>query len=49
VHGGPAEIAAGVGRWAAAGVDAVILQPVADADPVEYARFAGEQVRPLLG
>ena len=49
VHGGPAEIAAGVGRWAAAGVDAVILQPVADADPIEYARFAGEQVRPLLG
>jgi hypothetical protein len=26
----------------------VILQPTADDDPVAYARFAGEQVRPRL-
>jgi alkanesulfonate monooxygenase SsuD/methylene tetrahydromethanopterin reductase-like flavin-dependent oxidoreductase (luciferase family) len=35
-------IAAEVRRWAAAGADAVILQPGAEDDPVDYARFAGE-------
>lgn len=42
-------IAAAVRRWADAGADTVVLQPGADDDPVAYARFAGEQVRPLLG
>jgi hypothetical protein len=37
-----------VRRWADAGADAVILQPRADDDPAEFARFAGEEVRPLL-
>jgi hypothetical protein len=37
-----------VRRWADAGADAVILQPTADEDPVQFARFVGEQVRPLL-
>ena len=41
-------IAAAVRRWAGAGADAVVLQPTADQDPVEFARFAGEQVRPLI-
>ncbi len=49
VAGDAASIAAAVTRWADAGADAVILQPRADEDPVGYARFAGEQVRPLLG
>jgi alkanesulfonate monooxygenase SsuD/methylene tetrahydromethanopterin reductase-like flavin-dependent oxidoreductase (luciferase family) len=41
-------IAAAVRRWAAAGADAVVLQPTADEDPVAFARFVGEQVRPLI-
>lgn len=41
-------IAATVRRWSEAGADAVVLQPTADEDPVAFARFAGEQVRPLL-
>jgi alkanesulfonate monooxygenase SsuD/methylene tetrahydromethanopterin reductase-like flavin-dependent oxidoreductase (luciferase family) len=49
VAGDAATIAAGVRAWAGAGADAVILQPRADEDLVAYARFAGEQVRPLLG
>lgn len=48
VAGDADAIAGAVRRWAAAGADAVILQPPAGDDPVEYARFAGEQVRPLL-
>lgn len=42
-------IAAAVRRWSDAGADTVVLQPAADDDPVAYARFAGEQVCPLLG
>ncbi|MDT4913637.1 MAG: hypothetical protein QOC66_2765 [Pseudonocardiales bacterium] len=42
-------IASAVRRWADAGADAVVLQPRAEDDPVAFARFAGEQVRPLLG
>ena len=49
VHGDAAAIADGVRRWAQAGSDVVVLQPTADDDPVEYARFAGSQVRPLVG
>jgi alkanesulfonate monooxygenase SsuD/methylene tetrahydromethanopterin reductase-like flavin-dependent oxidoreductase (luciferase family) len=47
-HGDAAAIAAAVRRWADAGTDTVVLQPGDDDDPVTYARFAGEQVRPLL-
>lgn len=47
-YGDGAAIAATVRRWAEAGADAVVLQPTADEDPVEFARFAGEQVRPLI-
>lgn len=46
--GDAAAIAATVRRWADAGADAVVLQPTADEDPVAFARFAGEQVRPLI-
>jgi hypothetical protein len=47
-YGDAAAIAAAVRRWGDAGADAVVLQPRDDDDPVAYARFAGEQVRPLL-
>jgi alkanesulfonate monooxygenase SsuD/methylene tetrahydromethanopterin reductase-like flavin-dependent oxidoreductase (luciferase family) len=49
IAGDAGAIAAGIGRWADAGADAVILQPVGGEDPVAYARFVGEQVRPRLG
>jgi alkanesulfonate monooxygenase SsuD/methylene tetrahydromethanopterin reductase-like flavin-dependent oxidoreductase (luciferase family) len=49
VAGAAATVADGVGRWAAAGADAVILQPTAEQDPVAFAEFVGQQVRPLLG
>ena len=42
-------IAAAVRQWADAGADTVVLQPAAEDDPVAYARFAAEQVRPKLG
>lgn len=48
VAGDAATIAAAVRTWADAGADTVVLQPTVDADPAEFARFAGEQVRPLL-
>jgi alkanesulfonate monooxygenase SsuD/methylene tetrahydromethanopterin reductase-like flavin-dependent oxidoreductase (luciferase family) len=41
-------IAAATQRWAEAGADAVILQPTAQDDPVAFARFVGDEVRPLL-
>jgi alkanesulfonate monooxygenase SsuD/methylene tetrahydromethanopterin reductase-like flavin-dependent oxidoreductase (luciferase family) len=47
-YGDGAAIAATVRRWADSGADAVILQPTADEDPVEFARFVGEQVRPSV-
>ena len=47
-YGGADTIAAAVRRWADAGADAVILQPTAEQDPVEFARFVGEQVRSLV-
>lgn len=43
-----ASVAASVRELAAAGVDAVVLESPADTDPIAFARFAGEQVRPLL-
>jgi len=49
VAGDADAVAAAVRRWADAGADAVVLQTTADDDPVEYARFVGEQVRPRLG
>jgi alkanesulfonate monooxygenase SsuD/methylene tetrahydromethanopterin reductase-like flavin-dependent oxidoreductase (luciferase family) len=47
-YGDATAIAATVRRWADAGADAVVLQPTADDDPVAFARFVGEQVRPLV-
>ncbi len=47
-YGDADAIAATVRRWAEAGADCVALQPTADEDPVAFARFVGEQVRPLL-
>jgi alkanesulfonate monooxygenase SsuD/methylene tetrahydromethanopterin reductase-like flavin-dependent oxidoreductase (luciferase family) len=47
-YGSAEEIAVTVRRWTAAGADAVVLQPTADEDPVEFARFVGTHVRPLL-
>jgi alkanesulfonate monooxygenase SsuD/methylene tetrahydromethanopterin reductase-like flavin-dependent oxidoreductase (luciferase family) len=48
VAGDPDAIAAAVRRWADAGADTIVLQPAADEDPVAYARFVGEQIRPLV-
>jgi alkanesulfonate monooxygenase SsuD/methylene tetrahydromethanopterin reductase-like flavin-dependent oxidoreductase (luciferase family) len=42
------EVAAGIGRWVAAGVDTVVLQPAADVDVEEFARFVGRDVRSAL-
>lgn len=47
-YGSAEDVAATVRRWAEAGADAVVLQPSAEQDPVEFARFAGTRVRPLV-
>lgn len=47
--GTPAEIAAGVTEFAAAGASKVILQTVAGEDPEAYVRWVAEEVRPLVG
>ena len=47
--GSPAEIAAGVAEFTAAGADRVILQPVADEDPEAYVRWVADEIRPLVG
>ncbi|GAA4964319.1 LLM class flavin-dependent oxidoreductase [Kineococcus glutinatus] len=50
VAGDAHAVADAVARWAAAGADAVVLQPTADEpDPEGFVRFAAEEVRPLLG
>ncbi|WP_250000846.1 LLM class flavin-dependent oxidoreductase [Actinoplanes sp. M2I2] len=49
VWGTPAEIAAGVAEFAAAGATKVILQPVAGEDPEAYVRWVAGEVRPLIG
>nr|WP_218025245.1 LLM class flavin-dependent oxidoreductase [Nocardia jejuensis] len=50
VAGGAETIADAVRRYAEAGADTVVLEPISDhPDPVEFVRFAGEEVRPLLG
>jgi len=41
-------VSAEVRRYAAAGADAVILQPTVGDDPVDHVRFVAEEVRPLL-
>jgi alkanesulfonate monooxygenase SsuD/methylene tetrahydromethanopterin reductase-like flavin-dependent oxidoreductase (luciferase family) len=49
VGGDAAEIAEAVQRWAAAGVDAVVLQPPGDEpDPAAFVRFVAEEVQPLV-
>jgi alkanesulfonate monooxygenase SsuD/methylene tetrahydromethanopterin reductase-like flavin-dependent oxidoreductase (luciferase family) len=48
IAGGAQELAEGIRRWAAAGADAVILQPAADAPDLEaFIDFVGREVRPL--
>jgi alkanesulfonate monooxygenase SsuD/methylene tetrahydromethanopterin reductase-like flavin-dependent oxidoreductase (luciferase family) len=50
VAGGAAEVAEAVRFWGQAGADKVVLHPdAAGPDPVEFIRFAAEQVQPLLG
>jgi alkanesulfonate monooxygenase SsuD/methylene tetrahydromethanopterin reductase-like flavin-dependent oxidoreductase (luciferase family) len=50
VAGGAPEVAEAVRFWARAGADKVVLHPdAAGPDPVEFIRFAAEQVQPLLG
>jgi alkanesulfonate monooxygenase SsuD/methylene tetrahydromethanopterin reductase-like flavin-dependent oxidoreductase (luciferase family) len=49
VAGDAERVAAAVRRWAAAGADAVILQPTEDdPDPEGFVRFAATEVAPLL-
>lgn len=49
VAGDAAQIAEAVHRWAAAGADAVVLQPTGDEpDPEGFVRFVGEEVGPLV-
>jgi alkanesulfonate monooxygenase SsuD/methylene tetrahydromethanopterin reductase-like flavin-dependent oxidoreductase (luciferase family) len=49
VAGDAEAVAAAVRRWAAAGADAVILQPTEDdPDPEGFVRFAATEVAPLL-
>ena len=50
VAGDAATVAEAVRRWAAAGADAVLLQPPQDeADLPAFARFVADEVRPLVG
>ena len=46
--GSPAEIAAVVGEFTAAGASRVILQPVPGEDPVAYVRWVAEEIVPLV-
>lgn len=48
VAGDARAVAAGVRRWVQAGADTVVLQPSADADIADFARFVGREVRPEL-
>jgi alkanesulfonate monooxygenase SsuD/methylene tetrahydromethanopterin reductase-like flavin-dependent oxidoreductase (luciferase family) len=49
VAGDAAAVADAVRRWADAGADTVVLQPVLDdPDPEAFVRFAGTEVRPLI-
>lgn len=50
VAGDAPTVAAAVRRWAQAGADTVVLQPMADdPDPEGFVRFVGAEVRPLVG
>ncbi|MFE7799463.1 LLM class flavin-dependent oxidoreductase [Nocardia sp. NPDC057440] len=49
IAGDPDSIADTVRRYTAAGADTVVLEPTDDdPNPVEFVRFVGEKVRPLL-
>jgi alkanesulfonate monooxygenase SsuD/methylene tetrahydromethanopterin reductase-like flavin-dependent oxidoreductase (luciferase family) len=48
ITGDAAAFADGVARYAAAGVDAVILQPTPDDDIESFIRFVTDEVRPLV-
>jgi len=49
VAGDAQAVATAVGEWAAAGADAVILQPTDDEpDPEGFVRFVSQEVRPLV-
>ncbi|MDP9797993.1 alkanesulfonate monooxygenase SsuD/methylene tetrahydromethanopterin reductase-like flavin-dependent oxidoreductase (luciferase family) [Catenuloplanes nepalensis] len=49
VGGDPAEIAAGLRRWADAGADTIVLQPTADEpSPEDFVRFVATELRPLV-
>jgi len=49
ISGSADEIAEGIRRWAAAGADAVILQPAVDEPDLEtFVEFVAREVRPLL-
>ncbi|MFI2474708.1 LLM class flavin-dependent oxidoreductase [Nocardia xishanensis] len=49
VAGDADAVAEAVHRWSAAGADTVVLEPAPDEpDPIDFVRFAGEQVRPLV-
>ncbi len=48
VSGDATEIASGVRRWVDAGADTIVLQPTGAADPEEFVRFIGTEVRPRL-
>jgi alkanesulfonate monooxygenase SsuD/methylene tetrahydromethanopterin reductase-like flavin-dependent oxidoreductase (luciferase family) len=50
VSGSAEEVANGVRRWAAAGVDVVVLQPTPDdPDHEGFIRFVATEVAPLVG
>ncbi|MEV4345770.1 LLM class flavin-dependent oxidoreductase [Actinoplanes sp. NPDC049596] len=49
LSGTEAEIAEGVASFVAAGATSVILQPLAEEDPVAYVRWVAQEVRPLVG
>ncbi|MGV9818624.1 LLM class flavin-dependent oxidoreductase [Nocardia xishanensis] len=49
VAGDADAVAETVHRWSAAGADTVVLEPAPDEpDPIDFVRFVGEQVRPLV-
>lgn len=49
ITGDAAALAEGIGRWTAAGADAVVLQPTADEPDLEgFIHLVGREVRPLL-
>ncbi|MGX6602298.1 LLM class flavin-dependent oxidoreductase [Micromonosporaceae bacterium Da 78-11] len=48
VSGTPAQIAAGIEEFAAAGATKVILQSLEGVDPEQYVRFVAQEIRPLV-